>query len=88
MTFSSLDKSRSQLRSISQVTSTGGAEGQGITADGLTGLLWSPTVAATLSEYMERMDGSVLDNVHGHPQFVQMAFEHGQFSKADAIPRS
>lgn len=61
-----------------QVTSTGDSPSQGNAPIGLTGLLWSPTVTASLSKYISHMKGAVLPNLMVHPDFVGLTFEDGE----------
>ena len=67
--------------SFLQVTSSENTQGS---FDGLTGFLWGPDVAAKLAEYAHNMEGSLLDNLRRHPEFLGKAFEHGEQAAACA----
>lgn len=61
-----------------QVTSTTGHEAHQVNKDGLTGLLWSPEVTAIIAKMMAQMEGTVLENLYQHPEFVGRTFEKGE----------
>lgn len=65
-----------QVYSVVQVTGTG--DSQSTNTDGLTGLLWSPTVSEIIAEYIKNMSGTVLENVESDAEFVGLTFEDGQ----------